>query len=85
MIYVGYKRDGTKEVFTADAEPVQGTHGHVYYAALGPFKTMRAAKFAASWQTTGPHPRENATWRPAPAFSWPLTQRTNITMMNLQS
>ena len=46
--YVGYRLMGGREVFRADSEPTEESHGHLYGAAWGPFRTRRAAEFGAS-------------------------------------
>lgn len=60
-IYVGYRTashpGGTgREVFKADSEPTFDSHSHLYAAVIGPFRTMRAARFVASSAAVGnPH------------------------------
>lgn len=38
----------TREVFTFEGVPSQATHGKSYFAAIGPFKTKRAAEYCAN-------------------------------------
>lgn len=45
-IYVGVNV-GKCEVFKADAEPTRETHGSVYAMVIGPFRTMRGARWMA--------------------------------------
>lgn len=54
-IYVGMIR-GTldREVFKSAQAPTQETHGDRYLAVIGPFRTMRAARFLAT-QYNNPH------------------------------
>jgi hypothetical protein len=47
-IYVGYTHNDKREVFKSEIEPTQQTHGDIYFAAWGPFRTMRGANFGAS-------------------------------------
>ena len=42
MIYTGI-RAGKRRVFNSDTEPTQASHGHIYDAVIGPFKTKAAA------------------------------------------
>ena len=54
-IYVGYKA-GKREVFKSATTPSGETHGHLFNAVVGPFRTMRGAKWAASAAAIGnPH------------------------------
>lgn len=54
-IYVGYKREGGKEVFRSENEPTEADFPS-YFAVWGAFRTMRGARFAASSATNGnPH------------------------------
>jgi hypothetical protein len=41
-IYTGI-RDGKRRVFQSETEPTQASHGHIYNAVIGPFKTKAAA------------------------------------------
>lgn len=52
--YVGFRRDsGVPEPFRSPVTPTYDSHGTVYSACMGPFRTMRAAKFTAE---THPNP-----------------------------
>ena len=54
--YVGIRvTDGQYERFQSDGTPVQETHGHIYMAAIGPFRTVRGAKFMAAYGRGNPH------------------------------
>ena len=60
--YVGIRHDGQYEDFTADycqrcgfANPTQATHGHLYGAVIGPFRTKRGAQFMAKHGRSNPH------------------------------
>lgn len=49
-LYIGVKNGGTGELFRADAEPTQESHGHQYRYALGPYRTVGEALRAMSYQ-----------------------------------
>jgi len=52
--YVG--RKGTKgEVFTSSKTPTADTHGHLYRAVTGPFRTKKGAMFMAECGYNNPH------------------------------
>ena len=56
--YVGFNNTGNKaaEIFRAETEPTPASHGHLYAAVWGPFRTKRGATFGASWRARGnPH------------------------------
>ena len=46
--YVGLK-EGNREVFFSNEEPTQESHGHLYNATIGPFKTYGAARVMVEW------------------------------------
>ena len=47
-VYVGLLTDSVgREVFKSDCRPTEQTHGHRYGAVIGPFRTVRGAKFMA--------------------------------------
>ncbi len=52
--YVGCKA-GKREVFKSEATPTEATHGHLYNAVIGPFRTMRGARFMAQCGGNNPH------------------------------
>lgn len=43
-IYVG-KNGSHYEVFKSEKTPTKESHGHLYKAVIGPFRTMRAASY----------------------------------------
>ena len=53
-IYIGYKA-GTMEIFRSSTCPTFETHGHLYPVVIGPFKTMRGAKFMQTYGKNNPH------------------------------
>jgi len=54
MHYVGYT-DANLVAFESDTEPTQFSHGHLYFAVMGPFKTQEAADFMAKNGKGNPH------------------------------
>lgn len=47
-LYVGILKGGTKrEVFRASATPTSESHGHIYGAVIGPFRSLAAANLAS--------------------------------------
>lgn len=54
-IYVGYTPQGTREVFKATQEPTRDTHGKFYDWVMGPFRTMRGAKYYRDYGKGNPH------------------------------
>ena len=52
--YVGLK-DGRREVFRSITVPTEASHGHLYGAVIGPFRTVRAARFMAQHGANNPH------------------------------
>lgn len=54
--WVGIK-DGVREVFPCDYKPSLETHGRLYAAVIGPFKTKRGAEFMAGPGYNNPHCR----------------------------
>ncbi len=53
--YVGYKKDGSWEVFRASAGPTEELYGSLYNGVLGPFQTLRAANFYVKCGRGNPH------------------------------
>lgn len=54
--YVGIRIDnGHRERFQSDGTPVRETHGQLYAAVIGPFRTVRGAKFMVDHGTANPH------------------------------
>lgn len=63
--YVGYNVDGPNgthpmEVFRSAFEPTWRSHSHKYLAVIGPFRTMRGARFMAEHGRGNPHCRNVA-------------------------
>jgi len=55
--FVGTKRDGTREVFKSATTPTEQSHGDTYIYTTGPFRTMRGARFMATYGENNPHCR----------------------------
>lgn len=53
-IYVGHTQ-GTLQVFKSENEPTRESHGALYAAVIGPFRTMRGARFMAEHGRGNPH------------------------------
>jgi hypothetical protein len=53
--YVGLKSTMGREVFTADTEPTEQSHGARFAAVIGPFQTKRGAEFMAQYGQGNPH------------------------------
>jgi hypothetical protein len=54
--YVGIRADNLKyERFQSDGTPVRETHGDTYMAVIGPFRTIRGAKYMAQYGKGNPH------------------------------
>lgn len=54
--YVGYmQREMGFEAFRFDREPTIGTHGTIYAAVIGPFRTKRAALWTEKHGFLNPH------------------------------
>lgn len=60
-IYLGFKvnaDDGkpqASQIFLADSEPTQESHGHRFIYCVGPFRTMRGAEFMRDYGHNNPH------------------------------
>ena len=52
--YVGQK-DSRRVVFKASETPTLASHGHLYAAVTGPFRTKRGATFHAAFGANNPH------------------------------
>jgi hypothetical protein len=52
--FVGITADGTRDVFRGYA-PTEATHGHLYIAVIGPFRTARGARFMRDYGRMNPH------------------------------
>lgn len=54
--YVGIRvADCRYERFQCDGTPIRETHGHLYSAVIGPFRTVRAARYMADHGAGNPH------------------------------
>lgn len=53
--YVGLLPSGKRETFRSVSIPTETSHGHIYRAAIGPFRTMRAAKYMVDSGQNNPH------------------------------
>lgn len=54
--YVGFKSGGRKEeVFTSKTTPTNESHGHKYYASVGPFRTKAGAQVMVDGGYGNPH------------------------------
>ena len=56
MIFLGLKQ-ARREVFRADRTPTVDTHGRDYDAVIGPFRTLRGARFMRDHGRNNPHCR----------------------------
>lgn len=53
-LWVGLK-PGKRTVFRFHSTPTQKSHGEVYNAVIGPFRTVRGAYFMANYGAGNPH------------------------------
>jgi hypothetical protein len=53
--YVGIKASGVRIPFKFECEPTRETHGNIYAAVIGPFRTRRGAWFDAAVGRNNPH------------------------------
>jgi hypothetical protein len=53
-VYLGLA-EGKREVFRASATPTRATHGTKYAAVVGPFRTVRGARFMQNHGAGNPH------------------------------
>ena len=53
--YVGIRRDFRREVFKATCTPTRKQYGRRYAYVVGPFDTMRGARFMADCGANNPH------------------------------
>ena len=56
-VFVGLCHTTERLVFRSEKLPTQGSHGHLYGAVVGPFRTVRAAEFMAAHGQSNPHCR----------------------------
>jgi len=54
-IWVGIRHDGEREVFRYYVTPVPQSRGGDYAACIGPFNTVRGAKWMARYGKNNPH------------------------------
>lgn len=54
-IYIGYKAGHPMEIFKYESRPTPETHGDRFPAVVGPFRTMRGARFMAIYGSGNPH------------------------------
>lgn len=56
MIWLGLAGFGTRrEIFNCEQEPTTESHGHLYDAVIGPFKTLSGARFMRYHGWNNPH------------------------------
>ena len=53
--YVGVKPDSSRELFRSNVEPTRDVWGHLYLYVIGPFKTVRGARFMRDYGKGNPH------------------------------
>ena len=53
-IYIGVTPD-SYQIFRSDLTPTLESHGHLYNAVIGAFKTLRGAKFMRQYGKGNPH------------------------------
>jgi hypothetical protein len=53
--YIGHLRGGKLQAFQSNKLPTHESHGKLYYAVTGPFKTKRAALWAEKYGYNNPH------------------------------
>jgi len=54
-IYVGNRANQKGEIFKSVETPLESTHGDKYSYVLGPFRTMRGARFYVNYGSGNPH------------------------------
>lgn len=59
MIFLGFAKAGSgklwPEIFKSDKTPTARSHGKKYAGAMGPFRTMRGARFMQKCGLGNPH------------------------------
>ena len=54
--YVGSRRSDSKYVFfRSESVPTEASHGKIYRYVIGPFRTVRGARFMAEYGKGNPH------------------------------
>jgi hypothetical protein len=56
-IYLGHKAGEPSQVFRSATEPTRQSHGAVFDAVVGPFRTVRGAKYMRDHGCGNPHCR----------------------------
>jgi hypothetical protein len=56
-IYVGFIAGQRPVIFRSEIEPTHESHGHLYNASMGPFRTLRGARFMRNYGIGNPHAR----------------------------
>jgi hypothetical protein len=56
-LWVGLGTGCMREVFRCPNTPTSNSHGHLYGAVIGPFRTLRGANFMAKYGANNPHCR----------------------------
>ena len=54
-IYLGKRRQGDLVQFSSPSIPTRGSHGHLYTAVIGPFKSKVGASYFARYGRNNPH------------------------------
>lgn len=55
-MYVGSRRSDSKYVFfRSESVPTEASHGETYRYVIGPFRTVRGARFMAEYGKGNPH------------------------------
>ena len=54
-LYVGVKSDLNMERFRSKETPVRSSHGHLYAAVIGPFRTVAGAEYMVNFGKGNPH------------------------------
>ena len=47
--------EGKREIFPCIGEPTRASHGHLYLASIGPFRTKRGAIYMRDFGQGNPH------------------------------
>ena len=53
--YVGLSKGRLRSIFRSPIEPTEETHGSLYLAVIGPFRTKRGAVYMADYGEGNPH------------------------------
>lgn len=52
-LYLGHRKGMPDELFRSPTTPTETTHGHVYFAVTGPFRTVAGAKIMQAQGVSG--------------------------------